>query len=255
MDESPETKVMRIVKNVVRHLERQGVETTTECWNDGSECNIHALIQGAQYKIQIMDLDKGIPMAWRLSGSDEITLGSSENRSPTATDRLVLHLCREINERRFHPPEAISPARFRYTKGWLVFYTQAASSDTDVGEEDFTEVARRIQDERLRGTESAGFGYDVILGHVREGEKLFPTLVVTTNDPGSKDYNAVLSNLFQHNNPKMHGSVESFSPGDLQQLLNKSEATKAIHFDAVKTLPKESNTDTSHRAPGDPVAP
>jgi hypothetical protein len=62
---------------------------------------------------------------------------------------------------------------------------------------------------------------------------VFPTLVVTTNDPGGRDENTVLSNLFSHNNPKMSGSVESFDAAGLRDLLRRSVRSKSIHFDQI----------------------
>jgi hypothetical protein len=60
-------------------------------------------MQGAQYKIQIMDPGNFETISWRLVDKEEITLGTPENTNPTDTDRNVVQLCRQIDQGRFNP--------------------------------------------------------------------------------------------------------------------------------------------------------
>lgn len=97
-----ETKVQGIVRRVVDQLQTSlNVIPTTECWDDGNTCNIEVEVQGAHYKIQIMDPTGYQTIAWRLVDGEEITLGTEENSRPTELDRTIDQICRQVDQGRF----------------------------------------------------------------------------------------------------------------------------------------------------------
>ena len=99
---SDETPGQEVVRRFVEHLKSQGLAPTVDPYEDGSTWDVTTVIDGAQYRIQIMDPAKGaLTMAWRVTPENEITLGTEENADPTDTDRRVLQLCGQVDQGKF----------------------------------------------------------------------------------------------------------------------------------------------------------
>jgi len=83
------------------HFASRGILPEADCSEDKNTCNIKVTIDRARYRIQVIHRDYGGAMAWRRDDAKEITLDSSDNKYPTENDRLVVQLCRQIDEGRF----------------------------------------------------------------------------------------------------------------------------------------------------------